>query len=46
MNAPQKHVSSTFYKGKAETVKWISIKLMLKYSDLLVEVCRMVNIAP
>jgi hypothetical protein len=46
MKAFPKHVSSAVFTGKAKTINWIAINLMLKYSDMFLEGCRMTNVAP
>jgi len=41
-----KHVYSAVFTGKAKATNWIAINLMLKYSDMFLEGCRMTNVAP
>jgi hypothetical protein len=46
MKGSPKHVSSAVFTGKAKTVYCIAINLMLKYSDMFLEGCRMANATP
>ena len=41
-----KYVSSFILTGKAKAINWIAINLMLQYSDMFLEGCRMTNFAP
>jgi hypothetical protein len=40
-----KYVSSVVFTGKAKAINWIVLNLMLNYSDVLLEGCRMTDFA-
>jgi len=41
-----KYFSGAVFTGKAKTINWIAINLMLKYSDMFLEGCRKTKVAP
>jgi hypothetical protein len=40
-----KYVWSVIFTGKAKSIDWSAINLMLKYFDMFLEGCRMTNVA-
>jgi hypothetical protein len=41
-----KYVSSVVFVGKAKAINWFAINLMLKYSDMFLECCKISNVTP
>jgi len=46
MKSFPKHASNAVFTGKAKAINWIAINLMLQYSDMFLEGCRMTNVVP